>query len=201
MSHGVLKELEQLSFSFLWNNKPDRVKRRDISLPYDKGGLNMPDIGQFWDSLKLSWSRRLMTSEGAWQKILQLNLLENNNDMTDIWYGGPALVDKIGKEISNKFWNETLQIFAKIMNEVPFSYPYFFYNLNVFDNELFAVNNIQLDKSDFPALWTRKIVQVGDFLNMQLNPPTLLSRCITALKCQALICLIHFLRELKVSLK
>ena len=176
MSPEVLKELEQLSFSFLWNNKPDRVKRCDITLPYDKGGLNMPDIGQFWNSLKLSWSRRLMTSEGAWQKILQLNLLAINYDMTDIWYGGPTLVEKIGGKVSNKFWSETIQIFAKVMREIPFSYPHFFYNLNIFDNELFAVNNCQLNKNNFPALWSRKIVQVGEFFNMNLNTPSLLTR-------------------------
>ena len=62
------------------------------------------------------------------------------------------------------------------MNEIPFSHPHFFYNLNIFDNTLFAINNCQLNKSNFPALWTRKIVQVGEFFNMNSKPPTLLTR-------------------------
>ena len=62
------------------------------------------------------------------------------------------------------------------MNEIPFSHPHFFYNLNIFDNELFAVNNCQLNRSNFSALWTRKTVQAGEFFNMNLNPPRLLTR-------------------------
>ena len=173
---GVLKELEQLSFHFLWNHKPDRIKRCDATLPYDRGGLNMPNIGQFWDSLKLSWSRRLITSDGVWRKILQLNLLANNNNMTDIWFGGPSLVENISQKMTNGFWKETLQIFARIMKEMPYSHPYYFYNLNIFNNELFAVNNRELDKNDFPALWDKRIVQVGEFFDMTMTPPILLSQ-------------------------
>ena len=143
---NILKELEVLSFNFLWRNKPDRMKRCDVTLPYEKGGLNMPSIGQFWDSLKLSWSRRLMTSDGLWQKILQLNLLYHNFDMMDLWYGGPSLVQTIGTKMSNNFWNETIQIFAKIMKEIPFAHPHFFFHLNIFDNELFSINGVQLGK-------------------------------------------------------
>ena len=136
----------------------------------------MPNIGQFWNSLKLSWSRRLMTSDGVWKKILQLNLLANNNNMTDIWFGGPTLIGKISQKITNEFWKETLQLFARIMKEMPYSYPHFFYDLNIFNNELFAVNNRELDKNDFPVLWDKRIVQVGEFFDMAMNPPSLLSQ-------------------------
>ena len=173
---GVLNELELLSFHFLWNNKPDRLKRCEATLPYEKGGLNMPNIGIFWDSLKSSWSRRLMTSDGVWKKILELNLLANNDNMADIWFGGPALVGKIGQKMTNEFWKETLKIFAKIMTEMPYSHPHFFYNLNIFNNDFFSVNGSQLDKNEFPVLWDKKIVQVGEFLDMTTNPPTLLSQ-------------------------
>ena len=75
ISPNVLKELTLMSFKFLWRNKPDRMKRIDVVLPYEKGGLNMPDIETFWSSLKLSWTRRLMARDCLWQKILQLNLI------------------------------------------------------------------------------------------------------------------------------
>ena len=136
----------------------------------------MPNIGKFWDSLKSSWSRRLMTSDGVWKKILELNLLANNDNMSDIWFGGPALVVKIGQKMTNEFWKETLKIFAKIMTEMPYSHPHFFYNLNIFNNDLFSVNGRQLEKNEFQALWNKKIVQVGEFLDMTTDPPTLLSQ-------------------------
>ena len=71
-------ELEKMTFNFLWKGKPDRIKRVTVVNSYEKGGLKAPKISIFWDSLKLSWTRRLLTSGGIWQKILQLNLLQAN---------------------------------------------------------------------------------------------------------------------------
>ena len=116
-----------------------------------------------------------MTSDGLWQKILQLNLLYHNYDMMDLWYGGPSLVQKIGTKMSNNFWNETIQIFATIMKEIPFAHPHFFFHLNIFDNELFSINGVQLSKNDFPVLWRKKIVQVGEFFDTNSSPPSLLA--------------------------
>ena len=67
-------------------------------------------------------------------------------------------------------------MFAKIMTEMPYSHPHFFYNLNIFNNDLFSVNGRQLEKNEFQALWNKKIVQVGEFLDMTTDPPTLLSQ-------------------------
>ena len=106
---NILKELNLLSFHFLWKNKPDRMKRHDTLLPLNKGGLNMPDIEKFWDSLKVSWSRRFLTGDCAWQKVLQVNLLYEGFEMKDIWFGGPELLRKLATKLTNLFWNETIR--------------------------------------------------------------------------------------------
>ncbi len=36
--------VEKLLFKYLWNNKPDKVKRVTIFANKDQGGLNMPNI-------------------------------------------------------------------------------------------------------------------------------------------------------------
>ena len=172
---NILKELVSLSFKFLWRNKPDRMKRCDVTLPYEKGGLNMPDIEIFWASLKMSWSRRFMSKDCLWQKILKLNLLFINHDMNDILFGGPTLLKSIAEKLSNLFWKETLGIFAKITNEISFAYPLFFYNFNIFDNELFSINDTELSRNDFQPLYRRQISQVGDFFDCRFEPPKLLS--------------------------
>ena len=96
----MLKELTVMSFKFLWKNKPDRMKRVDTMLPLNKGGLNMPDIETFWDSLKISWARRFLAEDCLWQKLLQLNLLHENYDMKDLIFGGPILVKQVGMSLS-----------------------------------------------------------------------------------------------------
>ena len=57
---------------------------------------------------------------------MKLNLLANNDNMDDIWFGCQALLGKIGPKMTNEFWKETLKVFAKIMTEMPYSHPHFF---------------------------------------------------------------------------
>ena len=170
---NVMKNLISLSFSFLWKNKPDRMKRCDATLPLDKGGLNMPDIEKFWAGLKLSWSRRLMQTDCLWQKILQLNLLAVGHELKDIWFGGPSLVKVIAYKLDNLFWREILSIFANIAEEAHFAHPHFFYHLNLFDNPCFSMNNTEIKRDDFSLLWRKKIIQIGDFFDCSQTPPNL----------------------------
>ena len=51
----------KLLFKFLWDNKPDKIKRKEITLPSNQGGLNMIDIEFVIASLKITWLRRLLT--------------------------------------------------------------------------------------------------------------------------------------------
>ena len=70
LEDGTLKALIDTSFKFLWSGKPDRIKRKIVQLPVSEGGLNMPDIPAFWNSLKCSWIRQLANSQAGWLPIL-----------------------------------------------------------------------------------------------------------------------------------
>ena len=168
-------KLKSLIFKFLWNNKPDRMKRKHAMLPTSRGGINLPDLEMFWASLKMSWARRLMTSSGLWQKILELNLLYADHDIDDVWFGGPTKIKLIASKISNIFWKETLNIFALSVEEMHFAKPYFFFNFNVFDNNFFSINGTELKSSEFSTLWRKKICQAGQFFNCYKSPPEFIS--------------------------
>ena len=60
-------------YSFIWDSKPDKVKRKLIQ-NYSKGGLKMLDIDLFINSLKCSWIKRLFDENnlGQW-KLFYLN--------------------------------------------------------------------------------------------------------------------------------
>ena len=171
----IVQKLKNMIYKFLWNNKPDRIKRSYAMLPCQKGGLNLPDVTTFWQSLKMSWSRKLMKPNSLWQKILTLNLLYQNLEMKDVWYGGPNLLKNIAANISNKFWSEVINIFAIISEELHFAKPFYFYNFNIFDNNLFSINGMELRSSDFQSLWRKNICQAGDFFHIKNNHPELLS--------------------------
>ena len=57
----VLQEINSLMFSFLWNNKPDKVKRNTICGDYLNGGLKMINIFNFEKALKLQYEKLYTT--------------------------------------------------------------------------------------------------------------------------------------------
>ena len=55
------KEIEKKCFKFIWNGKPEKVKRNLIINSYERGGLQMIDIKNYFIALKASWVSRLVT--------------------------------------------------------------------------------------------------------------------------------------------
>ena len=67
-----LKEIESKCFRFLWDDKPDKVKRNLIICPKEEGGLGMIDIKSYFHSLKASWVKRLLTGPLSSWKLIPL---------------------------------------------------------------------------------------------------------------------------------
>ena len=55
---SFLKVVEKTIFNFIWNGKPDKVRRTTLCLPTHLGGLNMINIYHFIDAIKISWVKR-----------------------------------------------------------------------------------------------------------------------------------------------
>ena len=51
---ALVKRLNKLFFSFLWNKGPDRIKRKFIIKDLEKGGLRMIQIDAFIAALKVT---------------------------------------------------------------------------------------------------------------------------------------------------
>ena len=85
---NYLNQISKLCFEFLWNQKPDRMKRVDTYLCLDKGGLKMPDIKCFWNSMKATWLKRLMRSDSFWKDVLKMKLLSFGYNLEDIFFLG-----------------------------------------------------------------------------------------------------------------
>ena len=49
------EKVNDICFKFIWNFKPDKIKRHTIIGPVDKGGLNMLDFNMVVKSLKTAW--------------------------------------------------------------------------------------------------------------------------------------------------
>ena len=58
-------------FNFIWDHKPNKIKRHVLYQEYSNGGLKMLDLNKFILSLKANWITRILdkTNQGQWKKI------------------------------------------------------------------------------------------------------------------------------------
>ena len=64
-------KINKMLFLFLWDNKPDKIKRDVIVKNYNEGGLKMLHIESFVNALKLSWIRKLITGDYKCTKFIE----------------------------------------------------------------------------------------------------------------------------------
>ena len=57
---------------FIWNGKPDKVKRTILTKQYCDGGLNMIELNNFDCALKITWIHRIYSScNTPWLKVAE----------------------------------------------------------------------------------------------------------------------------------
>jgi hypothetical protein len=105
-----IKEIESCFYRFIWKGKPDKVKRLTLIGDYEKGGLNMVDINTYFKSLKVSWIKRLPSSETSNWKVIPRKYLDT--------FGKNWLIFKMnidnGKLIEN--FNDIPVFYKEIIN-------------------------------------------------------------------------------------
>ena len=71
----LVKRLNQLFYSFLWNSGPDRIKRKFIVKDIAKGGLRMIHIDAFIAALKITWLRRyILQPNSTWSSLSNIDM-------------------------------------------------------------------------------------------------------------------------------
>ncbi|XP_071176505.1 uncharacterized protein [Mytilus edulis] len=105
LPESKLNELNTLFFQFIWNGKPDRIRRSTLIGDIPQGGLNMMNIHYFNIYLKIGWIKRFSSNlYGSWQSLLLKNLEQ---------YGGERVLHfqkeklrEISDSLSNPFWKD-----------------------------------------------------------------------------------------------
>ena len=59
---GFCENLNKKLYNFVWDDKPEKIKRVILSQNKVNGGLKMPNIVNFIDALKCTWIRRILVS-------------------------------------------------------------------------------------------------------------------------------------------
>ncbi len=71
----ILMGVNKSIFKFIWNNKPEKIKRDVMKLPKMKGGMSVPDVLIKNESLKIAWINKFLKSDNSW-KVFALNFLK-----------------------------------------------------------------------------------------------------------------------------
>ena len=84
-NHKIIKEINNLFYSFLLDNKGDKMKRSVMINDYKNGGLKMVDIASFTKSLKTAWIKKYLddSNRGKLKDFFELELRK---------YGGKLVI-------------------------------------------------------------------------------------------------------------
>ena len=70
-----MEKIKDLLYKFIWNNKRDKIKRKEVNQDYTLIGGNMIDITVQIKALKLSWIPFIFeNTDSFWVQHLQANL-------------------------------------------------------------------------------------------------------------------------------
>jgi len=63
LTSKIDKAINNITFPFLWNNKPDKIKRTVICSNTEMGGLKFPNMSYYLQSTKLGWLKKIFAEK------------------------------------------------------------------------------------------------------------------------------------------
>ena len=100
----MTNEINSMFYRFLWDGKPDKMRRSLAKQKIIEGGIGMLDICLFDKSLKLTWIRRFFKLQSRWRELIR----EIYPFIEDIKKFGNAFLQKTLWTIDNPFWKNVL---------------------------------------------------------------------------------------------
>ena len=109
---NLLSKINSILYSFLWSNKPDKIKRDVVRLPPLAGGLKMIDIDLFMKSMKITWIRRLFISSNA--PCVNLLLADTSICLNKLSNFGPQYLSMLKSKL-NPFWQDVFECWKTML--------------------------------------------------------------------------------------
>ena len=162
-SQNFLQELIKILFKFVWDNKPEKVKRSIITQDYAIGGLKMINLTNYIISLKSSWLRRCIVSNSSWTNLF---VCTNYCNIQDIINYGDDFVRRKLINSRNPFWKDVLGGWLVVLEKnMPLN------TRDICNTSLWYNTKITIDKK--PVVYknyiNKGIVLVKDLLDDQSN--------------------------------
>ena len=154
-----IKTINNLFYSFIWDDKPDKINRNRMSKAFQRGGLNMIDTEKFIYASKSTWIKRLSNNDGAqWAKIIHSSVFPQDK----LLLLDPSWHKMFINKVTNPFWKDILLAWSKINETIPlktfqdFITASFWYNPKIGTESFFLPNGTMLDPSAQQTSWIVK---------------------------------------------
>lgn len=112
----LLNQLQHTFFLFVWNGKPDKIKRNVSINLLENGGLKIPHLESFCYSLKMTWIHKLLDpfNMSPWKTLLVDEYNKFGGDK--IWLLSPSALKKISPHF-NCFWRDIFLNWSILVKE------------------------------------------------------------------------------------
>jgi len=141
----ILAKLNSMFFKFIWN-RGEAVKRNTIIADYSKGGIDVFNVKLFFDSLKLSWIKKLINQDVAcWKNI-------------PLYY-----INKCGMGMTLFNWNCNFsQINEDVCKRTIESFPNFYNNLvkTWLDTKQLSKGN-EFSEQQYNVIWNNSTINLN----------------------------------------
>ena len=160
-----VKEINKLTFNFIWEDKRAKIKKTTIIRERQQGGLKMIDFEIMEKALKLAWIGRLKTHDDAsWKAIPEFCTSQ---------YGGISFLIDCQYDFKSLYLENLPDFYCTVLNyRQDFNNPMPHNENTSIDAEIIWNNrNIKIDgKPIFYNSWFRKgIIRLRDLLNENHN--------------------------------
>ena len=166
-NYRILNEINDLLYTFLWNGKGDKIKRKIMINDLSVGGLKMIDISSFNKSLKTTWIKKYLdnNNKGKWKIFFDI-ALKNYGCQNFFSYNLNVRDTSSTIATSDAFVNELLGIWAGVNIEPEITSKDHFLDQQLWHNSLIRIAN----KTVFFKNWFIKgITQVKHLLGPDNN--------------------------------
>lgn len=130
-----IRQFEKTLYNFIWGNKIDKISRKTLQLNYEKGGCRMTNVEIFIKSLKLTWIRRLLTTNSSWISIFSEITGCHTYKLCQF---GPEYCRQRAKATRNNFWKETLFYLCDFLETIETD------NINIMLEPLWYNNKVKI---------------------------------------------------------
>ena len=153
----VVKTLENAFFKFIWDNKPDKIKRSTLKKNYLNGGLNMIDLNNFIAGLKCTWIRRMYVNHDANWVYSAKPYIQSPTNLIML---GSEYAKSVARKCTNKFWSQVLNAWGKLQSRI---------QMNSNNNALYSPlwYNPEISKAYLylPHWYKKGIICLGDMIS------------------------------------